>query len=124
MAPNEPVKITISPKAPFKGIEEYLSRFLFAKVAFSAEAPKGDVLPYPGFSVIVGLDKSPEEIRQGLLKEKERVSFEIQRGSKMLSNPGFLAKAPKEKLALEQAKLKENESKLSDIECRLSELGN
>ena len=42
----------------------------------------------------------------------------------MLSNPGFLAKAPKEKLALEQAKLKENESKLSDIECRLSELGN
>ena len=124
MAPNEPVKITISPKAPFKGIEEYLSRFLFAKVAFSAEAPKGDILPYPGFSVIVGLDKSPEEIRQGLLKEKERVLFEIQRGSKMLSNPGFVAKAPKEKLALEQAKLKENESKLSDIERRLSDLGN
>ena len=101
-----------------------MSRFLFAKVAFSKEAPKGDVLPYPGFSVILGLDKSPEEIKKGLLKEKEHVLFEIQRGTKMLSNPGFLAKAPKEKLALEQAKLKENESKLADIDHRLADLEN
>ena len=39
-----------------------------------------------------------------------------------LSNPGFLAKAPKEKVAVEQEKLEGNKTKLAEIEKRLAEL--
>ncbi|MDY6094477.1 MAG: class I tRNA ligase family protein, partial [Candidatus Enteromonas sp.] len=123
MTPNEPIKMLLSPKSPFPGIEEYLSRFLFAKeVEVVQEAPKGDAFVYPEFTAVIALDKSVEEIRAGLEKEKARLEGEIARGKKMLSNPGFLAKAPKEKLQLEKGKLEENEAKMADVLSRLAAL--
>ena len=38
-----------------------------------------------------------EEERQRLLKEKEKIETEKSKTEKMLSNPGFMAKAPKQK---------------------------
>ena len=57
-----------------------------------------------------------------LSKDKELLLSEIARGEKMLSNPGFLAKAPKDKIALEQAKLDSNKAKLAEIEATLASL--
>ncbi|MDY5440885.1 MAG: valine--tRNA ligase [Candidatus Enteromonas sp.] len=123
MAPNEPIKVILSPKPLFAGIEEYLKRFLFAReVLVSKEAPKGDAFVYPEFTMVLALNKSLEEIRAGLEKEKTRLEAEVARGEKMLSNPGFLAKAPKEKLEIEKGKLSENKAKLADVLARLSSL--
>ncbi|MBR2067195.1 MAG: valine--tRNA ligase, partial [Solobacterium sp.] len=46
----------------------------------------------------------PEEEKQKLLVEKERLEAEIKRSEGILNNPGFLAKAPKEKVDSEKEK--------------------
>ncbi|MCQ2742129.1 MAG: valine--tRNA ligase [Bacilli bacterium] len=123
MAPNAKVKLSISPKAPFKGIEEYLIRFVFASsVTIDKEAPKGDSLIYSGTTLTMIEDIDPSLLKEKLSKEAEVLKSEIARGEKMLSNPGFVAKAPKEKLELEKNKLEANKQKLSDVEERLKNL--
>ena len=49
------------------------------------------------------IDFEEEEKRKE--EEKKKIEFEIQRAEKMLSNPGFVNKAPKEKVEQEKAKL-------------------
>ena len=60
--------------------------------------------------------------KKELLKEKERLDFEISRSQKMLLNPAFVSKAPKQKVDLEQSKLEENKNKMKDLERRISDL--
>ena len=50
------------------------------------------------------IDFEEEEKRKE--EEKKKIEFEIQRAEKMLANPGFVSKAPKEKIEQEKAKLK------------------
>ena len=123
LAPNAPIKLVLAPKSPFKGIEDYLSRFLFAsEVRFEKEAPRGDFFAYGGTKMVIEREIDQEDARASLLKEKEFLLAEIARGEKMLSNPGFLAKAPREKIALEQEKLAQNKAKLEEIEASLAAL--
>ena len=123
LQPNAGVNLIISPKSPFKGIERYLEKFVFAKkVEFSNEQGSGDTLIYKGYSLTIEQDISKEEMKANLLKEKETLEFEINRGNKMLSNPGFLAKANPEKVALEKEKLATNTAKLESILARLEKL--
>ena len=123
LAPNAPVKIVLSPKIPFKGIEKYLSRFLFAsEVKEEKNAPRGDTFAYGGTTMVLEREIDKVDALASLTKEKEFLLAEIARGEKMLSNPGFLAKAPKEKIDLETAKLNSNKAKLEEIEATLASL--
>ena len=123
LAPNAPVKIVLSPKMPFKGIEKYLARFLFAsEVREEKEAPRGDFFAYGGTKMVLEREIDKSDALLTLNKEKEVLLAEIARGEKMLSNPGFLAKAPKDKIALEQGKLESNKAKLAEIEATLATL--
>jgi valyl-tRNA synthetase len=123
LAPNAKIKLALSPKAPFPEIGEYLARFLFASdVKVSKLAPKGDSFLYGGLTLVVEQDIDPAELKAKLLIEKKSLEFEVARGEKMLSNPGFVAKAPKEKLDLEKSKLAENRKKLDDVLARLEVL--
>ena len=47
-----------------------------------------------------------------LNKEKEKLENEVQRATKMLSNPGFISKAPEAKIKEEQDKLAKYEEML------------
>ena len=47
--------------------------------------------------------------------EKSKIQFEIERAEKMLSNPGFLSKAPQEKIDEEKAKLEKYKEMLEKI---------
>lgn len=123
LAPNAKVRLAISPKASFAGIEQYLARFLFAKeVVVSKIPPKGDSFIYGGTTLVVREDVDPSELKSKLLVEKKALDFEIERGEKILSNPGFVAKAPKEKLDLEKSKLEQNKKKLEEILKRLNSI--
>ena len=122
MAPNAEITLLLAPKAPFKGIEKYLSRFLFAKEVKFGEEGKGDSFVYGGTTLFVELEIDKGELLATLNKEKESLQAEVTRGEKMLSNPGFLAKAPKEKVALEQEKLASNKAKLEEVLARLESL--
>ena len=115
LAPNAPIKLILSPKSPWKGIEEYLTRFLFAKeVRFEeVESAQLDGFSYGKVDLYIEEDVNEEELRATLLKDREKLEFEVARGEKMLSNPGFVNKAPKEKLAAEQEKLAANKEKLA-----------
>ena len=63
-----------------------------------------------------------EEEKQRLAKEREKILAEKEKTDKMLSNPGFLAKAPVAKVEEEKAKLKKFEEMLQNIEERLNGL--
>ena len=121
IAPNAPISLILSPKPLFKGVEEYLSRFLFAKkVSFEKEAPQGDCFVYGKFTLVISEDIDPEKLKASLLEEKEKLLSEIARGEKMLSNPGFVNKAPEAKISLEKEKLASNKEKLGNVEKRLA----
>ncbi len=121
IAPNAPIDLVLSPKPLFKGVEEYLSRFLFAKkVSFAKEPPQGDCFVYGKFTLVISEDIDPEKLKASLLAEKETLLTEISRGERMLSNPGFLAKAPEAKVNLEKEKLAANKDKLASLEKRLA----
>ena len=55
-------------------------------------------------------------------KEIERLKFEIERSKKMLSNAGFVAKAPEKLINSEREKLENNLQKLRKIEIELKQL--
>ena len=62
-----------------------------------------------------------EEIKR-LEGEKTRLESEVLRGEKMLSNPGFVNKAPEAKVNEEKAKLENYKQMLKNVEERLSSL--
>ena len=122
LAPNAPVRLAFDTSFPFPKIQEYLQRFLFAKSVEEKAKLRGDAFVYEGTTLTIEEDVDVETLRENLLKERERLQSEVLRGEKMLGNPGFLAKAPKEKVAVEQEKLEGNKTKLAEIEKRLAEL--
>jgi len=61
-----------------------------------------------------------EEEKKRLEEEKKKVLAEIERATKMLSNPGFVNKAPEAKINEEKAKLAKYQEMLRSVEERLS----
>ena len=70
-----------------------------------------------------GLIDVKEEIER-LLQEKAKMESEIARCEKMLSNPGFVNKAPKAKVEEEQKKLANYKEMLNKVETKLAEYDN
>ncbi|MFR8103628.1 MAG: valine--tRNA ligase [Clostridia bacterium] len=58
--------------------------------------------------------------KQRLQAEKERLEKEVQRGEKMLSNPGFVTKAPEKKIQEEKQKLENYQAMLKEVVERLA----
>ncbi len=63
-----------------------------------------------------------EEEKKRLQKEKERLEKEVERGTKMLSNPGFVKKAPESKIQEEKEKLAKYEEMLKTTVERLEKI--
>ena len=73
------------------------------------------------FQIIIGnnMGKAYQEVlKMGNFGEGSQIA----RGEKMLSNPGFLAKAPKAKVELEQGKLEDNRKQLQEVRKLLESL--
>jgi len=66
------------------------------------------------------VDIEAEKVR--LEAEKEKVNSEIARAEKMLSNQGFISKAPQDKIDAEKEKLEKYKKMLDTINERLTEL--
>ncbi|MCI9087538.1 MAG: valine--tRNA ligase [Clostridia bacterium] len=63
-----------------------------------------------------------EEEKKRLQEEKTKLEAEVARGQKMLSNPGFVNKAPEAKINEEKDKLAKYEEMLAKVEERLKNL--
>ena len=75
---------------------------------------------YMPFEDLVDISEEKERLQ----KEKERLESEIQRATKMLNNPGFVNKAPAEKVQEEKDKKTKYEDMLETVKNRLKEIGN
>jgi valyl-tRNA synthetase len=64
------------------------------------EALSGTPFLYPGYEISVEEDVDKSVLKAKLEKDKASLEFEVARSEKMLANPGFVAKAPKQKLTL------------------------
>lgn len=63
-----------------------------------------------------------KEEKKRLQGEKQKLEAEVERASKMLSNPGFVNKAPENKIKEEKEKLEKYKQMLENVEERLSKL--
>ena len=77
-----------------------------------------DIKVFIPFEELVDL----EEEKKRLEGEKIRLEAEVLRGEKMLSNPGFINKAPEEKVNEEKEKLANYKNMLKNVEERLKSL--
>ena len=63
-----------------------------------------------------------EAEKQRLQEEKQKLIYEVERCEKMLSNPGFVNKAPEAKVNAEKEKLEKYKAMLENTEERLQKL--
>jgi len=112
-----------------KEAEEFLSKLGFANeiviVKNETEVPQNavsiavdDLKVFIPFEELVDIE---EEIKR-LEDEKTKLEAEVLRGEKMLSNPGFVNKAPESKVNEEKAKLENYKQMLAAVEERLKSL--
>ena len=73
---------------------------------------------YLPFEELVNL----EEEQKRLQNEQQKLEAEVERATKMLSNPGFINKAPENKIEEEKEKLVKYEEMLRNVEERLTKL--
>jgi valyl-tRNA synthetase len=66
--------------------------------------------------------KSSNEQLKNLEKECEKLKNELKRSKEILANPNFLAKAPKEKIALEKQKLDNYQKQFDTILMTINKL--
>jgi len=79
-----------------------------------------DIKAFIPFEELVDIGEEIERLEN----EKKRLISEVERGEKMLSNPGFVHKAPEAKVQEEKEKLANYQQMLSSIEERLKGLKN
>lgn len=113
----------------FKGAEAYIEKLAgVSETAFIKEKSEaGEKLcqaATAGAELFIPLGElvdTEKEIAR-LEKEKEKLTAEINRSKGLLSNKGFVAKAPAALIEKEREKLSVNEELLSKLEIRLKEL--
>lgn len=121
IAPNAPVKLRIfDPEHHYELYRPYLQRFTFAsEMVFVEEKEelKGlttFVFPDAEFALLDHRDHA--EILAELEAEMKKEEEEIMRCEKLLSNPGFLKKAPEAKIAVEKEKLQKHRDQLATLQ--------
>lgn len=117
LAPNYKLRFIVEGENIFKGFEEYLARFSFAKeiILTSKSTSKGMRFAYKKMNLYIEDDISKEELEAKRAKDIAFLKAEIARSEGMLNNPNFVSKAPKEKVELEKNKLAEFKKKLAEL---------
>ena len=77
-----------------------------------------DISVYMPFEELIDIEEEREKLKQ----EISKLQSEVERGTKMLSNPGFVNKAPAEKVEEEKEKLQKYKDMLEDTKARLAQL--
>ena len=127
LQPNTPITLHFIDKSNIiSNYETYLERFTFAnKISFeeNAESLKNyNIFIYGEIEMAIEQQINKEELIAKLDKEITSLKFEVERSEKLLSNPGFVAKAPEAKLNLEKEKLAKNKLQLESVLAKRNNL--
>ena len=127
---NKKINIEILPiknKEIFSLAKGYIKKLCIAEdikiIDSDAQASDNSVkLIFNNCIVFIPLDSLVDlnQEKERILKEIEKVKFEISRSRKMLDNAGFIAKAPKELVEQEKSKLEKNNELLIKLENELN----
>ncbi|MBR1540529.1 MAG: valine--tRNA ligase [Clostridia bacterium] len=130
--PSKKAKLILVANNDLEDLEE--SKLFLEKLGFSEEIMIQQTetgIPENAVSIVVDDIKAfipfeelvdiKEEIER-LENEKKRLISEVERGEKMLSNPGFVNKAPEKKVNEEKEKLANYKQMLESVEERLNGL--
>ena len=124
LAPNEKLDLSIKTNLKLDSLYKYLERFSFAKSLVKVEEDVKDsssiILPDLTIYIKDNIDKS--ELKDKLTKEFEKINAEIKRSEGILSNQGFLARAPQAKIQLEKEKYEKYKALHDEIEEKLKKL--
>lgn len=118
LPPNSPVSLNIvSDEKLFPEFSEILARFAFAKniEITSEKVSDGEIFVYHEAEMIIARQIDKKALLDSLNKEKENLEQEIARSKKMLGNPSFIARAPKDLVNVEKDKLSKNMHKLDAV---------
>ena len=125
LSPNAKLDLAINLKIKVsEDFYTYLRRFTFSEfeVKDNLDDVRGELFSFNYGSLIISAGTNVEEMKEKLLKDIAFEKSEIERSDRMLSNPNFIAKAPKEKVEAEKAKLELHQRNLSDLEEKLKKL--
>ena len=125
ISPNAKLGLTINLKIKVSDdFGLYLRRFTFSDFELKDDLSslKGELFSFNYGSMIITSGVNAEEMKAKILKEIEFEQSEIRRSEGMLNNPNFIAKAPKEKVDAEKAKLLLHQNNLRDLENKLKNL--
>ena len=114
LAPNAKIKLVLVPTTDtnLDFFVTFLKKFTFAESIDIKNETEGSPKVYKYFTMLIqdNIDKS--ELIAKLDKEIDRLVSEVARCEKMLSNPGFISKAPEAKINAEKAKLADYKKEL------------
>jgi valyl-tRNA synthetase len=114
LAPNAKIKLVLVPTTDtnLDFFVTFLKKFTFAESIDIKNETEGAPKVYKYFTMLIqdNIDKS--ELIAKLDKEIDRLVSEVARCEKMLSNPGFISKAPEAKINAEKAKLADYKKEL------------
>ena len=122
LAPNAKLGLSINLKIKVSNDFALLvRRFTFSDFVLvdDMSSLKGELFTFNYGSMMITSGVNKDEMKAKLEKEIEIEKSEIARSQNMLNNPNFLAKAPKEKVENEKAKLELHLSKLKELEEKL-----
>ena len=126
LAPNLSLQLSINFKIKvFDDFLTYLKRFTFSdikEVGKEIVNSQGDLFMHPHADMLINNESGKAEMIERIKKEIATLENEIARCEKMLSNPNFIDKAPKEKVELEQNKLASHKKNLEDLTAKLKNL--
>ena len=126
LAPNAKLDLSLNLRIKmFEGYEMYLQRFTFSDIKLVDESiihMKGELKIYDNADLLIVNEAGKDEIIARIDKEIAQEESEILRCEKMLSNPNFVNKAPKEKVALEEEKLKQHKENLALLKDKKNKL--
>ena len=126
IAPNKSLELTVYLSLDVsEDFETYLRRFTFSNVTITKEkisSVDGEIINIDYCDILIKNDSDSEEVLKKLQKDKEIEEAEIMRCNKMLENPNFVAKAPKEKIEQEKAKLELHKANLKSIEEKIAKI--
>ncbi|MBO4286411.1 MAG: valine--tRNA ligase [Bacilli bacterium] len=109
----------------FPDFATYFNRFSFSNAEFTKEdlsSLKGELFIHDDADMIILNNENSSEIIERLEKELAKELEETNRCEKMLSNPSFVEKAPKEKVELERNKLQTHQENIARIKEKLQKL--
>ena len=132
-APKEPIKITLACKESstvkiLENTRNYLEKFTNPKELVitdkAVESTNNVVVVLEALTIYIPTTDlvDIEEVKANLLKEKARLEGELSRSDKMLSNPGFVSKAPEAKLNAEKAKRAQYQAQYDEVLAHLANI--